>query len=186
MAGCQQALRELLTVFVYASCSQHTYKKLSDLLSCMQVARTRLLPSALKTLAASKTVQLPIRLFEISDVVLLDSGKDVGARNERRMIAVNANRESGFEIIHGVLNRIMEVLGVPYAGDAGATGVKEEGGRKSKAAKSSCAPHFMHALSPVMGNLVSVFTELKAKSNAKACEKIEAELHSHLLHTHLI
>lgn len=106
----------------------------------MQVARTRLLPSALKTLAASKMVSLPIRLFEISDVVLLDSGRDVGARNERHLIAVNANRESGFEIIHGVLNRIMEVLGVPYAGDAGAVGVKEEGGKKSKAAKSACGP----------------------------------------------
>ena len=102
-------------------------------------ARTRLLPSALKTLAASKTVSLPIRLFEISDVVLLDGGKDVGARNERHLIAVNANRESGFEVIHGMLNRIMEVLGVPHAGDAGA-GAKEEGGKKSKAAKSSCVP----------------------------------------------
>jgi hypothetical protein len=106
---------------------------------CVQVARTRLLPSALKTLAANKTAPLPVRLFEVSDVVLLDAARDVGARNERRLVAVQANRESGFEVIHGLLNRIMEVLGVRCAKDAADKG-KQEGGSKSKAAKSSCAP----------------------------------------------
>lgn len=76
------------------------------------MARTRLLPSALKTLAANKDSPIPIRLFEISDVILLDDSKDVGARNERRFVAVQAAREAGFEILHGLLNRIMEVLGV--------------------------------------------------------------------------
>lgn len=83
----------------------------------MQVARTKLLPSALKTLAANRDAPLPVRLFEVSDVVLLDAGKDVGARNERHVVAVNVNRESGFEVIHGLLNRIMDVLGVPLAGE---------------------------------------------------------------------
>lgn len=126
----------------------------------MQVARTRLLPSALKTLAASKTMALPIRLFEISDVVLLDSEKDVGARNERHMVAVNANRESGFEIIHGLLNRVMEVLGVQYAGDVGAAGGKEEGGKKSKAAKTTCATTpcpVLQKVHPICGTVVATF-----------------------------
>jgi hypothetical protein len=35
---------------------------------------------------------LPIKLFEISDVILTDSSKDVGARNERRLVAVYCNR----------------------------------------------------------------------------------------------
>lgn len=83
----------------------------------LQVARTKLLPSALKTLAANRDAPLPVRLFEVSDVVLLDAAKDVGARNERRLVAVNVNRESGFEVIHGLLNRIMDVLGVPLAGE---------------------------------------------------------------------
>lgn len=38
------------------------------------MCRTTLLPSALKTLAANKGEPLPLRLFELSDVVLLDSG----------------------------------------------------------------------------------------------------------------
>eukprot|EP00892_Ulva_mutabilis_P000903 jgi/Ulvmu1/10813/UM069_0049.1 len=82
-----------------------------------QVARTKLLPSALKTLAANRDAPLPVQLFEISDVVLLDPAKDVGARNERRLVAVNVNNSSGFEVIHGLLNRIMDVLGVPLAGE---------------------------------------------------------------------
>ena len=85
----------------------------------MQVARTRLLPSALKTVAANKDAPLPLRLFEVSDVVLLDKKKAVGARNERRLVAVQAAREAGFEVVHGLLNRIMEVLGVPVAPELG-------------------------------------------------------------------
>jgi phenylalanyl-tRNA synthetase beta chain len=78
-----------------------------------EIARPALLPSVLKTLGANKAEELPIRLFEISDVVLLDPAASVGARNERRLAAVVCNREAGFEVIHGLLNRLMEVLGVP-------------------------------------------------------------------------
>lgn len=42
-----------------------------------QVARTSLLPSALKTLGANKDAPLPIRLFEISDVLYLTDAKQV-------------------------------------------------------------------------------------------------------------
>eukprot|EP00198_Chlamydomonas_reinhardtii_P009783 XP_001699120.1 predicted protein [Chlamydomonas reinhardtii] len=34
----------------------------------------------------------------------------VGARNERRLVAVYCAKESGFEVVHGLLNRVMEVL----------------------------------------------------------------------------
>jgi phenylalanyl-tRNA synthetase beta chain len=37
-----------------------------------QVARTSLVPGLLKTLAANKKMPLPLRLFEVSDVVLID------------------------------------------------------------------------------------------------------------------
>lgn len=40
----------------------------------------------------------------------------VGARNERRLVAVYCAKESGFEVVHGLLNRVMEVLGVPHKG----------------------------------------------------------------------
>lgn len=57
-----------------------------------------------------------MKLFEISDVILVDPASETGCRNERRLVAMYSNREAGFEIIHGLLNRIMEVLGVPLTG----------------------------------------------------------------------
>ncbi|KAK0084147.1 hypothetical protein PV325_007524 [Microctonus aethiopoides] len=75
-----------------------------------QVVRTSLLPGLLKTLNANKKMPLPLKIFEVSDVVLRDSNTEVGARNERRLAAIYCNTSSGFEIIHGLLDRIMLLL----------------------------------------------------------------------------
>lgn len=40
---------------------------------------------------------------------------EVGARNERRICAVNCNKNAGFEIVHGLLDRIMLLLEVPWS-----------------------------------------------------------------------
>ncbi|XP_023674576.2 phenylalanine--tRNA ligase beta subunit [Paramormyrops kingsleyae] len=77
-----------------------------------QVARTTLLPGLLKTVAANRKMPLPLKLFEISDVVLKDETKDVGARNNRRLCAVYYNKSPGFEVIHGLLDRVMQLLDV--------------------------------------------------------------------------
>uniref|UniRef100_A0A8C4NNR1 Phenylalanine--tRNA ligase beta subunit n=1 Tax=Dicentrarchus labrax TaxID=13489 RepID=A0A8C4NNR1_DICLA len=77
-----------------------------------QVARTTLLPGLLKTIAANRKMPLPLKLFEISDVVLKDETKDVGARNSRRFCAVYYNKSPGFEVIHGLLDRTMQLLEV--------------------------------------------------------------------------
>jgi len=42
---------------------------------------------------------------------------DVGAKNERSLVAVNYNKSGGFEIIHGLLDRIMQLLQVPPTTD---------------------------------------------------------------------
>ena len=39
-----------------------------------------------------------------------------GAANRRRLVAVHCDRAASFESIHGLLNRLMEVLSVPYTG----------------------------------------------------------------------
>ncbi|KAM4589660.1 phenylalanine--tRNA ligase beta subunit [Fundulus diaphanus] len=80
-----------------------------------QVARTTLLPGLLKTVAANRKMPLPLKLFEISDVVLKDESKDVGARNSRRFCAIYYNKTPGFEVIHGLLDRTMQLLGVKPA-----------------------------------------------------------------------
>jgi len=83
-----------------------------------QVARTSLLPGLLKTAQANRKMPLPLKLFEISDVVLKDAGAEVGARNERRLAAVFYNKSPGFEILHGLLDRCMQLLEVASSGDS--------------------------------------------------------------------
>lgn len=68
-------------------------------------------------MGASKDAALPVRLFEISDVVLLSKKSDTGAVNCRRLAALQCGKTSGFEVILGLLNRVMESLGVPLGGE---------------------------------------------------------------------
>ena len=37
----------------------------------------------------------------------------MGAKNERLISAIYYNKNSGFEIIHGLLDRIMQVMDIP-------------------------------------------------------------------------
>ncbi|XP_039443345.1 phenylalanine--tRNA ligase beta subunit [Culex pipiens pallens] len=84
-----------------------------------QVVRTTLIPGLLKTLAANRKMPLPLKLFEVSDVVLADSKAEVGAKNERRVCAVNCNKTAGFEVVHGLLDRVMQLLEVPWDKEQG-------------------------------------------------------------------
>ena len=61
-----------------------------------QLVRTTLIGGLLKTLAHNQgRMQLPIRLFEVSDVAFLDAAADVGARNERRVSFLFCGATSG-------------------------------------------------------------------------------------------
>lgn len=83
-----------------------------------QVARTCLLPGLLKTLNSNKSMSLPMKLFEVGDVVFADDNSDVGANNVRHISAIYYGRQtSGFETIHGLLDRIMQVLDIKYIED---------------------------------------------------------------------
>jgi len=84
-----------------------------------QVARTTLLPGLLKTAQANRKMKLPYRLFEISDVVLRDPSKDVGAKNQRNLCALNYDKKPEFEVIHGLLDRLMQLLEVPPSSGPG-------------------------------------------------------------------
>ena len=78
-----------------------------------QVCRTSLLPGLFKTLANNRQNPLPWRLFEVSDTVHLDSTEDVGASNRRRLaVMYSDSATSGFEIVHGLVERIMMMLGL--------------------------------------------------------------------------
>jgi phenylalanyl-tRNA synthetase beta chain len=83
-----------------------------------ETARCSLAASLLKTAAANKSEALPLRLFEVSDVVVAVDAtseptaetSDVGALNSRRLCAVLVASSNCFESIHGLLDRVMEQL----------------------------------------------------------------------------
>ena len=77
----------------------------------VQVARNSLLPGVLKARAANTDAPMPLKLFEVGDVVVLDPESDVGAKNSRRLLVLYSNVSSGFEVVQGILDRVMQVAG---------------------------------------------------------------------------
>jgi len=101
-----------------------------------QVCRPSLLPGLLKTFQASKSNPLPLKLFEVADVVLLDNSTNFpavaeeahpaeynacGSRNRRHFAALHCTAErSGFEDVHGLVEYVMMKIGVPQRADGAA------------------------------------------------------------------
>ena len=68
----------------------------------------------LKTARENRSLPLPMKIFEVSDVAVQDKREERQARNYRRLCALYMDRKAGFEVAHGLLDRIMQILGVPY------------------------------------------------------------------------
>jgi phenylalanyl-tRNA synthetase beta chain len=75
-----------------------------------QVVRTSLLPGLLKTIRENKKHSVPIKLFEVSDVAFKDISLERKSRNERHFAAAWYGKTSGFEIVHGLLDRVLLML----------------------------------------------------------------------------
>ncbi|XP_058213400.1 phenylalanine--tRNA ligase beta subunit, cytoplasmic-like [Rhododendron vialii] len=82
--------------------------------SDFEVVRTSLMPGMLKTIGHNKDHPKPIKIFEVGDIVLLDEMKDVGAANRRQLAALYCGATSGFELIHGLVDRVMEAIGCQF------------------------------------------------------------------------
>ena len=84
-----------------------------------EVGRTQLTSGLLKSLASNKDQSFAtgVKLFEISDVMVLDSTSDVGAVNQRNLAALFCSTTAGFEVMHGLVDRIMTLLSVPLHPD---------------------------------------------------------------------
>ena len=76
-------------------------------------------------MGANKDAPLPAKLFEVGDVVLLDDSEDVGARNSRRLLVLYSNAKAGFEVVHGVLDRVLLIAGASRSVDQPGYSVKE-------------------------------------------------------------
>lgn len=75
-----------------------------------QVVRTTLLPGLLKTIRENKHHSVPIKIFEVSDVAFKDLSLERKSRNERHFAAAWYGKSSGFEVVHGLMDRIMLML----------------------------------------------------------------------------
>lgn len=126
-----------------------------------QIARTTLLPGLLKTVQANLDMALPMKLFEISDVVVKDQLKDVGARNERRLCALNYDKKPGFETIHGLLDRVMQLLEVPWNSQGQSAGYFLRGVDDPTFLEGRCAEIVAHGV--VVGRLGVLHPETLAK-----------------------
>ncbi len=83
-----------------------------------QIVRPSLLPGLLKTLQTNQQDGLlPLRIFEISDVSILDKTADVGAKNVRKLSCMYMDKISAFEKVQGVLDIVMGQVGAEFGKD---------------------------------------------------------------------
>jgi len=75
-----------------------------------QVVRTTLIPGLLKTIRENKHHSIPIKIFEVSDVAFKAPELERKSRNERHFAAAWYGKTSGFEVVHGLLDRILAML----------------------------------------------------------------------------
>ncbi|KAL9003384.1 MAG: hypothetical protein Q9188_003733 [Gyalolechia gomerana] len=75
-----------------------------------QLVRTTLLPGLLKTIRENKHHSVPMKVFEVSDVAFKDLNLERKSRNERHFAAAWYGKSSGFEIVHGLMDRLMLML----------------------------------------------------------------------------
>lgn len=75
-----------------------------------QVVRTTLIPGLLKTIRENKHHSIPIKIFEVSDVAYKAPELERKSRNERHFAAAWYGKTSGFEVVHGLLDRILAML----------------------------------------------------------------------------
>ncbi|RDA85006.1 hypothetical protein CP532_2045 [Ophiocordyceps camponoti-leonardi (nom. inval.)] len=94
-----------------------------------QVVRTSLLPGLLKTIRENKGHSVPIKIFEAADVVFKDDSLERRARNERHFAAAWCGKSSGFQVVHGLLDRLLLMLRTAFV-------TREEGLATAGAGKS--------------------------------------------------
>jgi len=57
-------------------------------------------------------VRLPLQIIEVADIAVKDETLERKSRNERRWAAAYCGKTTGFEVIHGLLDRVLAMLRV--------------------------------------------------------------------------
>jgi phenylalanyl-tRNA synthetase beta chain len=76
------------------------------------IVRTSLLPSLLGVLRLNKHRELPQRIFELGDVVLLDPSAETGAARKRRLGVAIIHAKANFTEVRALLQGILRDLGI--------------------------------------------------------------------------
>lgn len=79
-----------------------------------QIVRTSLLPGLLLSIQNNKHRPIPLKIFEVSDVGFKDESRERKTRNERHFAALFYGKTSGFEVVHGLLDRVMLMLNMEF------------------------------------------------------------------------
>ena len=101
----QKDADELTAKIAYSKCKDFEY------------IRSSLIPGILKSVGGNKAKQLPFKIFEISDVVLVDKTTEVGAKNRRKLCFAYTNVTSAMEIVQGMVDLLMAKIGLSFNND---------------------------------------------------------------------
>ena len=78
------------------------------------IFRSWLLPSLLEFLSRNKHVEYPQKVFEIGDVVNLDSRGETGTKDTRKLAVALTDNEIGYEEISSILDSLLRGIGINY------------------------------------------------------------------------
>lgn len=80
-------------------------------LKALTVVRSHLMTGVMQALHENRRRPMPLRLFELDNVVHLDDTAPTGAREERRLCFVEAGRDAGYASARAALDSILRELG---------------------------------------------------------------------------
>jgi phenylalanyl-tRNA synthetase beta chain len=88
-------------------------------LKTLKVVRTHLMTGLMEHLRENRRQTMPLKFFELDNVVLLDERAETGAREERRVALVEMGEEAGYASIRAVVDALLFELGTlgQYAAD---------------------------------------------------------------------
>jgi phenylalanyl-tRNA synthetase beta chain len=80
-------------------------------LVALKVVRTHLMTGLLQALYENRKRPMPLRLFELDNVVLLDASAETGTREERRVGFVEMGPEAGYASVRSVMDAVLREMG---------------------------------------------------------------------------
>ena len=106
--------KDMFTNFLKEKEDDKTVKIFYSKTKEFEYIRSSLIPCILKSIEGNKANQLPFRLFEISDVVLINKDDETGASNRRKLCFAYTNTTSAMEVIQGMVDLLMKKIGLTF------------------------------------------------------------------------